>query len=107
MNAYIHTSLVGGTEGDLFNDILKLSDAEGMHVHYTPDTTCHANESPIVGQLNVDTQDPIRRIDVSHGWEVCLSSHTVLHEFITSYDLRLMASRSGTSSNSPVPSWWL
>ena len=28
------------------------------------------NQLHSIGQLIVDTQDPIRRIDVSHGWEV-------------------------------------
>ena len=70
MNAYIHTSLVGGTDGELFNDVLKLSNPDGRCFPTVP-MKCARLNGDIVGELTVDAQDPIRRIDVSHGWEVC------------------------------------
>jgi len=50
MNAYIHTSLVGGSDAEQFNDINKLTNADG--------------------QLILDVNHPIVQITVSHGWIV-------------------------------------
>lgn len=50
MDAYLHTSLIGGTDGELFNDVLKTTNGDG--------------------ELILDVNHPIAQITVSHGWIV-------------------------------------
>ncbi|KZT00961.1 uncharacterized protein LAESUDRAFT_664963 [Laetiporus sulphureus 93-53] len=81
MNTYIHISLIGGTDGGLFNDLHVATDKDG---------------GPLIrssGQLTLDVSHPIARIVMSHSWEICSTS--VIPSIIqTNHHHRLMAWRS-------------
>lgn len=69
MDSYITTTLVGGAEGDRFDDIIRLTNANGRGGKAFYDIMVHCLQSctGILGELIVDKQNAIRWITVSHG----------------------------------------
>lgn len=67
MDAYLHTSLIGGTDGELFNDVLKTTNGDGKSPDVDSDIVFL---TPTIGELILDVNHPIAQITVSHGWIV-------------------------------------